>query len=119
GVDGIGGLETTLIVSLSTVGRKLLRLSTVEIGEGPSNRITGSEVPLLRNWLKETPSYDLEALLSAGRSPCGLKTTERVAQAHNSLTSTLTTNFNVRGRDAGNEQCFRGCLGSFSEGLSE
>src|SRR5258708_10281936 len=118
-MDGIGGLQAALVISLPTVGWKLLRLGTVQVGEGPGDSIAGSEVLLLGDRLEETPTHNLETLLGASRSPCGLETTERVAQAHDGLATALATNLNVGGRDAGYQERLRGRLGSFSERLGE
>src|SRR5258708_805547 len=118
-MDGIGGLQATLVISLPTVGWKLLRLGTVQVGEGPGDSIAGSEILLLGNRLEETPTHDLETLLGAGGSPRGLETTERVAQAHDGFASALAANLNVGGRDTGYQQRLRGRLGSFSERLGE
>jgi len=107
-MDGIGGLQAALVVSLSRVGWKLLRLSTVQVGEGPGDSIAGSEVLLLGNRLEETPTHDLETLLGAGGSPRGLETTKRVAQAHDGFASSLAANLNVGGGDASNQKCLSG-----------
>src|SRR5438128_548791 len=66
GVDGIGSLQAALIVPLPTVGWKLLRLGTVQVGEGPGDSVAGSEVLLLGDRLEETPTHDLETLLGTG-----------------------------------------------------
>src|SRR6266849_434031 len=105
GMDGIGSLQATLVVPLSTVGWKLLRLSAIQVVESPCDRIAGGEVPLLRDGLEETPAHDLEAFLGAGRSPRGLQTAERVAQAYDGLLSPLATNLNVGSGDAGHQKC--------------
>src|SRR6266849_9302928 len=98
---------------------KRLRLSAIQVVESPCDRIAGGEVPLLRDGLEETPAHDLEAFLGAGRSPRGLQTAERVAQAYDGLLSPLATNLNVGSGDAGHQKCLGCRLGSFSERLGK
>src|SRR5260221_4903568 len=69
GMDGISGFQAALVVPLSRVGWKLLRLGTVQVGEGPGDRIAGSEVLLLGDRLEETAAHNLKALFGAGGSP--------------------------------------------------
>src|SRR6266487_475904 len=118
-MDGIGVLEAALVVPLPAVGWKLLRLGAIQVGEGPGNSVEGGKVLLLSDRLKETPPYNLEALLCAGGSPHRFQTTERIAEAYDCLLSPLTTDLDIRGRDAGHQECLRGGLGSFSERLGE
>ena len=118
-MDGIGGLQATLVISLPAVGWKLLRLGAIQVSEGPGDGIAGGEVPLLIDGLEETPAHDLETLLGAGGSPHGLQTAERIAQAYNGLLSPLATDLNVGGRDTGYQECLWGSLGSFSERLGK
>src|SRR5260221_585759 len=53
GMNGISGFQAALRTSLSAVGWKLLRLSAIQVGESPCDRIAGGEVPLLSDPLEE------------------------------------------------------------------
>src|SRR6266480_3081323 len=118
-MDGIGGLQAALVVPLPTVGWKLLRLGTVQVGEGPGDSIAGGEVLLLGDRLEETPAHDLETLLGTGGSPRGLQAAKRITQPNDSLVASLAANLNVGGGNAGNQERLRGGLRSFCECLGE
>jgi hypothetical protein len=68
-VDGIGGLNPFLVISVVALRRKLGVLSPVKVGKGPCNYVAVLEKSLVGEGFEESPPYDFETFFGTSRPP--------------------------------------------------
>ena len=129
-MDRIGGRDALLVVGVAALGRKLLLLATVEVGEGAGDDVAVLEPGLVGERLEQPSAHDLEPLFGAGRPPRRFDAPDDVAQAGERLAAALTAHLDVVGlrvrgigsvrcREADDEQAVAGQLRGFGERLGE
>ena len=84
-----------LVVGVAALGRELLVLRAVEIGEGPRHHVAVLELRRVGQRLEEPPAHDLEPLLGAGRPPRGLDPADHVAQPVERLAPALAAHLDI------------------------
>lgn len=78
-MDGVGDLQTPLVLAVAALGRELLLLGAVQVGEGPHNHVAVFELARVTQRLEQVP-HDLDAFFGASRPPGGLDSPDRVAR---------------------------------------
>ena len=129
-MDGIGGPEPFLVLSLRALGRELLLLGAIEVVEGPRHQIARPELLRCAERLEQPPAHDLKALLSSSGPPGGLDAPHDVAQPLQGSAAPLATHLHVvrpgvgraggvRGGQADHQQALLGHSGRLGERLGE
>ena len=114
-MDRVGRLDPLLVIGIAALGRELLVLRPVEVGEGPRHHVAVLELRRIGQRLEQPPPHDLETLLGARRPPRGLDAAHHIAQPIERLAPALAADLHViglgvrrargvRGRQADHEQ---------------
>src|SRR6266536_46741 len=104
GMNGIGVLETPLILCLPAGRGKFRGLAAIEIHESPHNGISRYKERRIDDVLKEPSPHDFEALFCICGSPGGLNTSKDVFEAYGCLTSTFASCFGIGGGNGSDHQ---------------
>ena len=96
-VDRIRGLDPLLVVGVAALGRELLVLRAVEVGEGARDHVAVLELRWIGQRLEQPPPHDLKAFLGARRPPRGFDAAHDVAQPVERLAPALTAYLHVIG----------------------
>ena len=100
-VDRVGRLDPLLVVGVAALGRELLVLRAVEIGERARHHVAVLELRRIDQRLEQPPAHDLEALLGARRPPRRLHPPDDVAQPVERLAPALAAHLDVVGLGVG------------------
>ena len=80
GVDRVGRLDALLVLGIAALGRELLVLRPVQVGERRADHVAVLELGRVDQRLEQPAPHDLEAFLGAGRPPRRLDAADHVAQ---------------------------------------
>jgi hypothetical protein len=115
----VGRSQPSFVVSLAALGWEFLRLAPIQLGEGVNDGIALRKKHRLRNRLEESAAHDLEALFGSCWPPGRFDPAHNIPEALKGCASALSTNLDVRSRNANDQQRFGNGGCSLRQGLRE